>query len=47
MKVKQITIRLPIELKDELQQEANNKGYTIKDLIVFILNQYFQSIGQE
>lgn len=47
MTVKQITIHLPIELKDKLQQEANNKGYTIKDLIVFILNQYFQSIEQE
>ena len=33
----QITIRLPVELKEKLQQEADRKGYTITDLILFIL----------
>ena len=32
-----ITIRLPIELKECLQQEANRKGITLHDLIVFNL----------
>lgn len=33
----QTTIRLPAELKEQLQQEADRKGYTVRDLIVFIL----------
>lgn len=33
----QITIRLSAELKEKLQQEADDKGYTITDLILFIL----------
>lgn len=33
----QTTIRLPAELKEPLQQEADRKGYTVRDLIVFIL----------
>lgn len=40
MKKTQITIRLPAELKEELQQEADIKGYTIKDLIIIILQKY-------
>lgn len=44
----QITIRLPKELKEKLQREADLKGYTITDLIMFILNDYFQkTIVQE
>ena len=45
-KHEQITIRLPIELKEELQREADIKGYTIKDLIIFAIQVYFQSIVQ-
>ena len=30
-------IRLPAELKDQLQQEADEKGLSLRDLIVFIL----------
>lgn len=37
----QTTIRLPGELKDELQREAERRGYPAKDLIVFILNSHF------
>lgn len=38
----QITIRLPAELKEQLQQEADKRGYTITDLILFILWGYFE-----
>nr|DAZ33243.1 MAG TPA: hypothetical protein [Caudoviricetes sp.] len=41
MEIKQTTIRLPVELKEQLQQEAFKKGYTLKDLIVFIIKNYF------
>ena len=44
MKREQTTIRLPVELKEKLQQEAMKKGYTIKDLIVFIIRNYFLNI---
>ena len=33
----QTTIRLPAELKEELQREADQQGITLHDLIVFIL----------
>lgn len=33
----QTTIRLPTELKEQLQQEADEKGLNLRDLIVFIL----------
>ena len=38
----QTTIRLPAELKDKLHQEAEAKGYSVTDLIIFILWAYFQ-----
>ena len=37
MKWKQTTIRLPVELKEQLQQEADRRGTTLHDFIVFIL----------
>ncbi len=33
----QTTIRLPAELKEALQREADQQGITLHDLIVFIL----------
>lgn len=33
----QVTIRLPAELKERLQQEADKRGYSITELIIFIL----------
>lgn len=42
MEREQTTIRLPAELKDRLQQEADKRGYTITDLIMFILWWRFQ-----
>lgn len=36
----QITIRLPAELKEAIQREADKRGYTVTDLIVFILWEY-------
>jgi predicted DNA-binding protein len=41
MEKEQTTIRLPEELKERLQSEADRKGYTLKDLIVFILHKHF------
>ncbi|PXX77383.1 hypothetical protein [Dielma fastidiosa] len=36
------TIRIPSELKKLLQEEADEKGYTVNDLILFILWDNFQ-----
>ena len=38
----QTTIRLSAELRDKLHQEAEAKGYSVTDLIIFILWAYFQ-----
>lgn len=43
----QITLNLSKELKDKLQREAQERGYTIKDLIAFILHRYFENIVRE
>ena len=42
MEREQITIRLPAELMEQLRREAQEKGYTVSDLIVFILWDYFR-----
>lgn len=48
MEREQTTIRLPEELMKQLKREAEKKGYTIKDLMIFILGEYFEkSIVQE
>ncbi len=39
---KKITIRLPEQLMKNLQLEAESKGYTVKDTITFILQNYFE-----
>ncbi len=38
----QRTIRLPLGLKNLLQEEAQKRGYTVTDLIMFILDSYFK-----
>jgi len=43
----QTTIRLPSELKKELEEQARECGYTLKDFIIFILNDYLLNIVQE
>lgn len=43
----QMTIRLPVELKGKLQQEADKRGYTVKDLIMFILWKHLENIVPE
>lgn len=43
----QTTIRLPVELKNILKQEANRLGYSLKDMVTFILYQYFQNIERQ
>lgn len=37
MEREQTTIRIPGQLKEQLQREADERGYTLRDLIVFIL----------
>ncbi len=36
----QTTIRLPTELKEQLQREADKRGMPVKDLVMFILKGY-------
>ena len=43
MEREQTTIRLEPELMNKLRHEADEKGYTVRDLIVFILWDYFRS----
>lgn len=43
MEQEQTTIRLEPELMNKLRREADEKGYTVRDLIVFILWDYFRS----
>lgn len=38
------TIRLPAELKEKLGKEAKRRGYTINDLIIFILTDYLKTV---
>lgn len=37
MEREQITIRLPAELKEQLQQEADEKGVSLNSIILFKL----------
>lgn len=43
----QTTIRLPAELMEQLKQEAEEKGYTVNDLVMFILWDYLKSVAPE
>lgn len=47
MQIEQTTIRLSRELKDKLLKQAKVKGYTLKDMVIFILKDYLQNISQE
>ena len=47
MEREQTTIRLPAELKEQLQKEADSRGYPLKDLLIFIFNQYRDRIQEE
>ncbi|EQH10714.1 ribbon-helix-helix, copG family protein [Clostridioides difficile DA00203] len=47
MQIEQTTIRLPRELKEKLEKQAKTKGYTLKDVVIFILQDYLQNISQE
>ena len=44
---KQIIIRLPDELKKEVQQQADHRGITKSNLIRSVIFRYLQSIFQE
>lgn len=43
----QITIRLPVALKEQLQREAVRRGYPLKDLILFILWEFLENTVRE
>lgn len=44
----QTTIRLPAELMEQLRREADRRGYSIRDLVVFILRAHVsQAIAPE
>ncbi|EGT2197626.1 hypothetical protein [Clostridioides difficile] len=47
MEIEQTTIRLPRELKDKLLKQAKVKGYTLKDMMIFILKDYLQNTSEE
>ena len=47
VKKAQTTIRLPKELKEQFQREADEKGMPMKDLLLFILHDYFENIVPE
>ena len=47
MQIEQTTIRLPRELKKKLLKQAKTKGYTLKDMVIFILKDYLQNTSQE
>lgn len=47
MNREQMTIRLPAGLKEQLQREAERRGYTLHDLIVFILWKEIQRTAPE
>lgn len=38
MEREQTTIRLPVELKEQLQQEAGERGLSLNDLLLIILD---------
>lgn len=41
MEREQTTIRLSAELKERIQRKADERGYPVKDLIMFILYLHF------
>lgn len=43
----QTTIRLPAELKEQLAREASERGYTVKDLVIVILNEHFRKANSQ
>lgn len=43
----QTTLRLPVELMERLRRQAQEMGYTVNDLIMFILRGYLRSTSPE
>lgn len=43
MKSQRITIRLPQQLKERLQEQAEARGYSATDLLLFIINDYLRN----
>ena len=45
--LKSVTVYLPTELKELIFHESQRKGYTMKNLIVFILQSHFENTAQQ
>lgn len=43
----QTTLRLPPELMERLRRQAQEMGYTVNDLIMFILRDYLRKTSPE
>lgn len=46
MKHEQTTIRLPVKLKSEIQQEADRRGESFNGIIMIMLNRALELINQ-
>lgn len=46
MEREQTTIRLPVELKEKLQQEADKRGESLNGLIILMINKAWKLINQ-
>lgn len=46
MDTKQITLRLPVKLHEQLKQEAERRGYSVNELILLYV-QFPECIGVE
>lgn len=47
MKTARITIRLPVDVKEKIEQEAERKGYHVSDIVLFAIDRYLQDVQDE
>lgn len=47
MKTARITIRLPVDVKEKIEQEAERKGYRVSDIVLFAIDRYLQDVQDE
>lgn len=44
MEKEQTTIRLPVDLKERLQQQADKRGYSLNMIIIIVLQKGLESV---
>ena len=44
MEIVQTTIRLPAEIKEKIQQEADKRGYSLNMMIIIVLQKGLESL---